>query len=97
MGLHRVLDDVANNLSELQITDEQRDNLFELMEGCFSVLNDTDKLIQKNEILGTKSSSVSSKRILRKLKWDSTTVNELRDRMISSTTLLNALNTSLAR
>ena len=96
-GLHRLLDDVANNLSGLQITDEQRDNLSKLVEGCRSVLDDTEKLIQKNEILDTKSSGISSKKVLRKLKWDSTTVNELRDRMISSTTILNGFNTSLAR
>ena len=96
-GLHRVLDDVANNLSGLQMTDEQRDNLSKLVEGCRSILNDTEKLIQKNEILDTKSSGMSSKKILRKLKWDSTTVNELRSRMTTSTTVLNAFNTSLAR
>ena len=96
-GLHRVLDDVANNLSGLQITDKQRNSLSRLVEGCRSVLNDTEKLIQKNEILDTKSSGISPKKVLRKLKWDSTTVNELRDRIISSTTFLNAFNTSLAR
>ena len=96
-GLHRVLDDVANNLSGLQITDEQRDNLSKLVEGCLSILNDTEKLIQKNEILDIKSSGISSKKVLKKLKWDSTTVNELRDRMISSTTFLSAFNTGLAR
>ena len=96
-GLHRLLDDVANNLSGLQITDEQRDSLTKLVEGCRSVLDDTEKLIQKNEILDTKSSGMSSKKILRKLKWDSATVNELRSRMISSTTYLNTFNNSLAR
>ena len=96
-GLHRVLDDVADSLSRLQITDKQRDSLSKLVEGCRSVLNDTEELIQKNEILDTKSSGMSSKKILRKLKWDSTIVNELRNRMMSSTTYLNTFNTSLAR
>lgn len=95
-SLYRLLDDIANNLPGLPITDEQRENLSKLVEGCRSVLDDTEKLIQKNEILDTKSSGMSSKKILRKLKWDSTTVNELRDRMVSSTTFLNAFNTSLA-
>lgn len=97
LGLHRVLDDVTNTLSELQIAEKQRKDLSELMDGCQSVLDDTEKLLQKNEILGTESSGMSSKKILRKLKWDSSTVNELRDRMISSTTFLNAFNTSLVR
>ena len=97
LGLHRVLDDVANNLSGVQINDRQRNDLSELMDGCQSVLGDSEKWLQKNEILSTESSGISSKKILRKLKSDSTTVNELRDRMISSTTFLNAFNTNLAR
>ena len=96
-GLHRVLDDVTNTVSEIQITDRQRKNLSELIDGCQGVLGDTEKLLQKNEILGTESSGMSSKKVLRKLKWDSSAVNELRDRMISSTTFLNAFNTSLLR
>ena len=96
-SLYRLLDDVTNNLSGFQITDEQRDDLSKLVEGCRVVLDDTEKLIQKNEILDTKSSGISSKKVLRKFKWDSTTVNELRDRMVSSTTFLNSFNTSLAR
>ncbi|KAF6219464.1 hypothetical protein HO133_003931 [Letharia lupina] len=97
-GLHRVLDDIANNLSGIQLTDKQADDLPVLIEGCRGVLHDTEKLIRKNESLGTESSGVSSRtqKALRKLKWDSATVNELRDRMISSTTFLNAFNTSLA-
>ena len=96
-GLHRLLDDVANNLSGLQITDEQRDSLSKLVEGCRIVLDDTEKLIRKNEILDTKSSGISSRKVLKKLKWDSTTVNELRNRVISSTAILNGFNTSLVR
>lgn len=97
-GLHRVLDDIANNLSGTQLTDKQANDLLVLIEGCRGVLDDTEKLIRKNESLGTESSGVSSRtqKALRKLKWDSATVNELRDRMISSTTFLNAFNTSLA-
>ena len=67
-GLHRLLDNVANNLSRLQITDEQRDSLSKLVEGCRIILDDTKKLIQKNEILDTKSSGISSRKVLKKLK-----------------------------
>lgn len=69
------------------------------MQGCRSLLEDTDKFIRKNEILVTKSSGLGSKtqKALKKLKWDSAAVNELRDRMISNTMFLNAYNNSFAR
>ena len=69
------------------------------MKGCRDVLNDTERYIQKNECLGSESSGLGSKaqKAWKKLKWDSNTVNELRDRMVSSTTYLNAFNTNLAR
>ena len=94
-----VLDDIKNNLSGLQVTDKQTDDLPKLMEGCRSVLDETEKLIQKNEILGAESSGLISKtqKAWKKLNWDSATVNELRDRMVSNAIYLNAFNTSLAR
>ena len=69
------------------------------MHGCRNVLEDTEKLIRKNEALGTESSGLGSKthKALKKLKWDSATVKDLRDRMVSSTSVLNAFNISLAR
>ena len=69
------------------------------MEGCRSVLNDIDKLIRKNESLGAESPGLGSKthKAWKKLKWDSATVHELRDRMVSNATYLTAFNISLAR
>ena len=98
-GLCIVLDDIKNNLSGLRVTDKQAKELSELIKGCRSVLNDTEQLIRKNESLGSESSGMGAKtqKAWKKLKWDSATVNELRDRMVSSTIYLNAFNTSLAR
>ena len=69
------------------------------MKGCRSVLEDTDKLLKKNEALCTDSSGLGSRseKAWRKLRWDAAAVNELRDRMVSNATYLNAFNTRLAR
>lgn len=98
-GLGFVLDDIANSLPGLELTDKQARDLSDLINGCRSVLDDTENLIRKNESLGTESSGLGSKthKTWKKLKWDSATVNELRDRMVSSTTYLNTFSTSLAR
>lgn len=98
-GLYVLLDDITKNITGLQATDKQAEALCELLKSCRSVLHDTEKLIRKNERLGTESSGLGSKtqKAWRKLKWDSAAVGELRDRMLSSTTFLNTFNNSIAR
>lgn len=68
------------------------------MKGCRSVLEDTEKLLRKNEAFGTDSSGLGfrSEKAWRKLRWDAAAVNELRDRMMSNATYLNAFNAGLA-
>ena len=94
-----VLDEIQNNISSLRITDKQAEDLSKLVLGCRSVLDDTERLLQKNEDLGAEPSGLGSKtqKAWKKLKWDSATVNGLRDRMVSSTTYLNTFSMSLAR
>lgn len=94
-----VLDDMKNNLSGHQITEKQAEDLSRLTKGCRSVLDDTEKLIRKNESLGAESSGLGTKthKAWKKLNWDSATVTELRDRMVSNATYLNTFNISLAR
>ena len=79
--------------------DQQTKDLPALIKGCRDVLNDADQYIHKNQSLGTRSSDLGSKtqKAWRKLKWDATTVNALRDRMVANAIYLNAFNTSLAR
>lgn len=93
-----VLDEIEKNISTVRVTDEQAGDLSKLV-GCRSVLDDTEKLIQKNEGLGAEPSSLGSKtrKAWKKLEWDSATVNRLRDCMVYSTTSLNTFSTSLAR
>ena len=94
-----VLDEIKNNISSFRVTDKQAEDLSKLVLGCRSVLDDTEKLIQKNEDLGAETSGLGSKtqKAWKKLKWNSATVNGLRDCMVSSTTYLNTFSTSLAR
>lgn len=94
-----VLDDIKNNLSGHQLLEKQAEDLLRLTKGCRSVLDETEKLIRKNESLGAESPGLGSKtnKAWKKLKWDSAAVNELRDRMVSNATYLTAFNISLAR
>ena len=69
------------------------------MQGCRSILDDVNHYIRKNESVVTEASSLGSKtqKVLKRLKWDPATVNQLRDRMVANTTYLNTFNASLAR
>ena len=81
------------------MTDKQAKDLPILLKGCRDVLDDAEKYIQKNESLGTDSSGLGSKtqKAWRKLKWDPTIINQLRDRMVANISYLNAFNNNLAR
>ena len=81
------------------MTDKQAKDLPILVKGCRDVLEDAEKYIRKNEILGTDSSGLGSRtqKAWRKLKWEPPIINQLRDRMVANTTYLNAFNNNLAR
>ena len=81
------------------MTDKQAKDLPILVKGCRDVLDDAERYIRKNEVLGIDPSSLGSKtqKAWRKLKWDPTVVNQLRDRMVANTSYLNAFNNNLAR
>ena len=98
-GLYLTLDDIAQSLSGVEVTEKQAKDLPILLKGCRDVLDDAEKYIQKNESLGTDPSGLDfrTQKAWRKLKWDPTIVNVLRDRMIANTSYLNAFNNNLAR
>ena len=98
-GLYLTLDDIAQSLSGIEVTDRQAKDLPILLKGCRDVLDDAEKYIQKNESLGTDPSGLGSKtqKAWRKLKWDPTIVDHLRGRMTVNALHLNAFNSNLAR
>ena len=98
-GLYLTLDDIAQSLSGVEVTDKQAKELPILLKGCRDVLEDAEKYVRKNESLGTDPSGLGSRteKAWRKLKWDPTIINLLRNRMIANTSYLNTFNSNLAR
>ena len=85
--------------SESRLSKEKECDLLSLLEGCRGVLTQLEVKLTKYENLGGNPKSLSSKfqRAWNKMKWDQDEIRELRDRITSNTTLLNAFNISLTR
>ena len=94
-----MLDDAAQSLPELKLDQQQADHLASLVQGIQGALDHTNALLEKFESLGVKSSSLKAMRqtTWNKVTWDEESIRDLRSRIISNTTILNAFISSLAR
>lgn len=82
-----------------KLSEQEEKDLQSLLQGCQDVLNASNGLIKKFHALGSDSRSwtAKSEQALQKLRWDQAEVTELRSRITSNVTMLDALNGSLSR
>ena len=86
-GLYTVLKEVEELLSEQKLNSKGESRLVVLITDCHDVIKDVEKRLNKYKSLGTKSS-----RTWDRLRWGINDINDLRLRLISQTTLLDAFN-----
>ena len=89
-SLHIVLKETRDSLSEHILSRDQETRLDTLGKACYDVLKDLEDLLKKYESLGTQS-----QRTWDRMRWGLEPISDLRDRLISNTTLLTAFNSSL--
>lgn len=96
-NLKLVLDDVVQSRSKLQISEEQKEKLDALVEGCKDVLAELRAKLKKSECLDNTSQTlkVKSRKAWSRLRWDQAEIQGLRDRIVSNATLLDSFNSSL--
>ncbi|KAI9854922.1 MAG: hypothetical protein M1824_006491 [Vezdaea acicularis] len=96
-NLNLVLDDVVQCRSELQVSEEQKEKLDALVEGCKDVLAELRAKLKKSECLDDTSQSLKTKsrKAWSRLRWDQTEIQGLRDRIVSNATLLDSFSSSL--
>lgn len=92
VSLHIVLKETAEFLSQDTLNKDQETRLTSLGRGCYDVLKDLDDLLQRYNSLGTKS-----QRTWDRMRWGLEPISDLRERLISNTTLLTAFNNSLLK
>jgi hypothetical protein len=86
--LHSVLKETEEVLSEENLSDQQQARLKPLKDGVLDVLKELERRLKKYESLGTQS-----RRALDRMGWAREGgVVELRQKLISQTTLLDAFN-----
>lgn len=86
--LHSVLKETEEVLSEENLDSQQQDRLKPLKNGVLDLLKELERRLEKYESLGTQS-----KRALDRMGWAvEGGVAELRQKLISQTTLLDAFN-----
>jgi hypothetical protein len=98
-SLSIVLQDVEVVLAERELTSQQKTQLHDIANGCRSVLDNLDKTLDKYGELASVPESVGkrAKRVWKRLKWEPEDIQELRSRISSNITLLNAFNGQLTR
>lgn len=86
-------------LPQRDLTDEQGKRLHSIADGCYSVLSKLEKTLDKYGELKSDPESVGKmvKRVWKRLKWEPEDITELRGRIISNISLLNAFNGQLTR
>lgn len=84
LSLHAVLKEVEETITGQSLPPSTQQNLATVTQGCTSVLEELQALVQKYESLGTQS-----KRTYDRMKWGAKDITELRARLTSNTVLLS--------
>ncbi|KAL5329352.1 hypothetical protein ACEPPN_002864 [Leptodophora sp. 'Broadleaf-Isolate-01'] len=97
--LSHVLEDADVALSNRELDNEQKSELDEIDKGCRNVLNELQRIIDKNIELSSEGGDVGKrmKRVWKRLNWKPDDITQLRSRISSNISLLNAFNGRLTR
>ena len=81
------------------LTSQQQTELHDIAEGCRNVLQDLNKILGKYQELDSNPKTFGGKarKVWKRLKWEPEDIKELRSRIGSNITLLNAFNGRLTR
>jgi hypothetical protein len=85
LSLHAVLKEAEETVFKSPLPTESQERLTTVGDGCRGVLDDLQKLVDRYESLGTQS-----KRTWDRMKWGAQDIAEIRQRLISNTTMLTA-------
>ena len=88
-SLYTILKTCDDTLFNRPLQPTNAEGLVDVKDGCVKVLMDLQRLVDKYKSLGTQS-----KRTRDRMKWSSKDVAEIRDRLISHTTMLNVIITA---
>jgi len=85
LSLHALLKEVEEVFAGQIISESRKASLATISNGCSSVLQDLEALVNKYDGIGSKS-----KITWNRMNWGSENISELRARLISNTVMLSA-------
>jgi hypothetical protein len=90
-SLSIVLQDVEIVLPQRELASQQKTDLDGIANGCRSVLEELEAILNKNQELNfsAKSLSEKSRKVWKRLKWDQKDIDGFRGRITSNIILLN--------
>ncbi|KFZ02007.1 hypothetical protein V500_00505, partial [Pseudogymnoascus sp. VKM F-4518 (FW-2643)] len=94
-----VLQDAAVTLQNRELDTKQKRDLEDIDKGCRNVLDELQRILDKNIELSPESGVVGKriKRVWKRLYWKQEDIDQLRSRVITNISLLNAFNGRLSR
>ncbi|OBT84941.1 hypothetical protein VE02_06622 [Pseudogymnoascus sp. 03VT05] len=94
-----VLQDAAVALQNRELDTKQKRDLEDIDKGCRNVLDELQRILDKNIELSPESGVVGRriKRVWKRLYWKQEDIDQLRSRVITNISLLNAFNGRLTR
>jgi hypothetical protein len=87
-----IVDDIRLTLREQSLEKDNMDHLLQIGQGCLDVLKDLEAVLRKYQTLSSRSRMTWDR-----LKWGKERVTDIRQRLISNTSLLTSMNMNLAR
>lgn len=98
-SLSFVLQDTDIAFPKQELNNDQKRDLEDIDKGCRNVLEELQRILDKNTELASESGSVGRRinRVWKKLNWKPKDIDELRDRISTNIAFLNAFNGRLTR
>jgi hypothetical protein len=94
-SLSRLIEDVGEEMTSHSLSVTQQETWHECLEGCTSVVNDLRNFMSEHSLIEETSGSNKLKRVWERIKWDEGPVMELRARIASNISILNAFQATL--
>lgn len=82
-SLSNVLRDVDDVLSQRDLTGQQNQTLDEIVQGCYNVLEELSKTLEKYQDLDSSAKGISGKshKVWKRLQWDQKDLDQFRSRI----------------
>lgn len=82
-ALANVLEEVDDVLSQRDLSSQQKRSLAEVVEGCYTVLEELKDALDKYQEIDSSAKGMSgkSRRVWRKLQWDKGDIDHFRSRI----------------